>query len=505
MATPAYIFDGCGQSNMEGDNGYSPFTGEGAAISTARIFHKRPFSTTGITGPTGAFETLDYSARNNYHWLADNYDHAGPELALALQFAANKPLDTLYINKVAYGGTGIDPATSLPYWAPGGILRERELYEYLPEALEYLCAQGFEPQVMSMRNQWESDASNAGIAGRFAANTISYLNEKREALGINIIPTILVDASTGGNYSQLATIKAQMQVIRDSVPGVDLLDVESLAHQASDLPHFVTYSYRVMGQYAADRLAGGFSARYTALTPMRIAPMNRLIWMDASSLGSSPVASVSDRFTQFNMAQSSGSLRPTWSATGLNGRAAILFDATTHKQHLTINAAMTADRWNGNAHNLYVLVDGKLTDASTPNVFVHFKDGTVADEIILAIRDNAGTPEIGWYTDSNGWVTTECTSDIQTALEASSGCVLQWVLGAQTNGTGKLYLNGKEILSGAYTPRRLGNASTISNGVTGLTGALADVAIYRCDPTLTFVTKGMLARSRANRYAARNY
>lgn len=447
MAKLGYIFDGCGQSNMEGDSGNVPAGAEATAISTAKIFHKRPFSTTGITGPTGEFETLDYSMQNNYHWQAESYNHAGPELALAVQFSAKKPFHTLHINKVSLGATGIDPTTALPYWAPGNILRERELYEYLPEALEVMCAAGLEPQIMSMRNQWESDAASATAANNFAQNTINYLNEKRAALGIDIIPTILVDASNGADYPYISTIKNAMKQIAATVPGVEVLDVESLAHQAGDLPHFVAYSYRVMGQYAADRLAGGFSATYTAMTPYRIAPMNRLLWADAGSIVTPAVTAISDSFLQFNMAQSSPSLRPSWSSTGMNGGPAVLYDAAS-LQHLNINAALTADRWQGNAHNLYVLVDGNVTDATDPNVFVHFKDGTVADEVILGIRNNSGTAEIGWYTDVNGWVSTPVTSDIQTALEASSGCVLQWVLGAQANGMGRLYLNGQEILSG---------------------------------------------------------
>jgi hypothetical protein len=453
------VFILAGQSNVAGVDYYDA-TGQSGAFSRVKIFRNPPH---GDPKLDGTWQALNYTAENN------NYMDSGAlgswDLELATLLEAEYPDEDIYFVKVAWGGRGLDPEASNPWWMPNGQLRNALIQNHLPAALNSLVGMGLIPEPIFIWDQGENDTGSSAVAGRYQANLTALIAEVRTAIRMPTLPFIINGLAPKPDKPNFVIIRNGQQAVVTADANCYLNNVDSHPKIAVGDSHFTTAGYKMTAAGLVDIITTITPPSYSPVTPddINAANGNGFLHFTGSDIADGVVSQWKNRFN-LDVSQSASAQRPV----AADGVVAMEIDDFFQA---SLTSASTY-----NYHAFFKLKPGpigsgclmELVNAAGHRILIHL------------LFNNSGTVRLAYSTDVEGWK--GVITDTALTAKIVAGGVFEYRL---KDGTGTITLNGEVLFhaaSGAYTPRQAPDSISIGArlaGNLGYAGDMEDVVVFR--------------------------
>lgn len=230
------VFAGQSQTNSNGTTGNDVPGTHTAALPNVMTWD--PWQNQWVTYQAG----VTSGVHTNSGKYANNTQYWGGEAEYAKQYVAANPGKTLYIVKMAFSSTSIDPAARTANrgcWDPALRL---ELYDFLIRAVNAaradLHAQGKSVNVRAfIWVQGENEGGNSTAAGNYQTTLTNFFTAVRRDANLQSTPFLISRINSIAAWTSGAAIRSAQVAVGDSTPNVRWINCDDLT-LAADNVHY---------------------------------------------------------------------------------------------------------------------------------------------------------------------------------------------------------------------------------------------------------------------------
>lgn len=488
--TPVYIL--AGQSNARGR----------AVIANASAAYQGTISGAYIwTG--SAFATLEAGVNNDGTTGSD----FGPEMSMMKKLQELHGTD-VYLVKEALGGTGLDDE-----WDPETGSEYSALFVKIAAAIADLQSSGKTPKIMGfIWIQGEEDSKTIANAAAYETRLASLVQEVRTdcAAIINAdFSFVTAEAIPFANSTllELPVIRNAQNEVATTAPNIHLVSTSDLTDIGDDL-HFDAASQETLGiRCAISAVTTSTIEASASFSPDHIAGLR--LWLDASDIstitkdGSDNVSDWDSKtMTAYTATQSTGSLKPVYSATAAGGQPGITFDGTDDR---FVVGSSSNWKYMHDLTGATLFAAVHITDSNPNQIMTIYSTG----------QRTGGQVNLNWYLDDRssssrnervGLAVGNGSSLVINAMSADDAMNYEElsVLSARlkteagSNNDAYVYVNDSEVdnanqdatpaTGNSQFPLNIGDAST-SSGESAFKGVIHELLIYEGQLTLVEQTQ----------------